>query len=102
MLSTDELRDGMPFILQLRNAAGVGFQWIEVLRGDLAAHWLEIYRSSDWESLRNEAAGVFRHAVTETEMDEALKTQGRCISIHTPLVKMEDLRNLPAGAPSHA
>ena len=62
MLSDDEMRDGMPFILQLRNTAGVACQWIESLHGELAKRWYEIYRTSDWEALRNEAAGVFREA----------------------------------------
>ena len=96
MLSDDEMRNGMPFILQLRNAAGVAFQWIELLRGKVAKRWYEIYRASDWEALRSEAAAVFHNSVTETQMQDVLKTGKRCIFINEPPVKTEELRNLPA------
>lgn len=92
MLSDDELRDGMPFILQLRNSIGIAFQWMETLRGDMARHWYEIYQSSDWQALRIEASGVFRNAVTEIQMRDFINTETRYISIQTPLVTVEELR----------
>jgi hypothetical protein len=93
MLSNDELNDGMLFVLQLRNASGVECQWMEILRGDVAKHWLHIYQTSDWEALRQESAGVFRNPVTEAQMQDVLKTDRRRICIHTLLVKVEDLRD---------
>lgn len=100
MISNDELHDGMTFILQLRNSAGIASQWMETLRDEVARHWYNIYQSSDWEALRMEAAGVFRHPVTETQRDDFLRTAGRCISIHTSTLKVEDLQSLPAPQPS--
>jgi hypothetical protein len=96
MISHDELTNGMTFVLQLRNAAGVASQWMETLRGDVARRWYEIYRSSDWPALRLEAASVFRHSVTEAQMDNYLKAETRCISIQTPSVKVEELSAAPA------
>jgi hypothetical protein len=101
MISDDELRDGMPFVLQLRNSAGIASQWMETLRGDAARRWYNIYRSSDWEALRNEAAGVFRHSVTEAQMHDFLKGETRCILIDASSVKAEDLQNRPALEPSN-
>jgi hypothetical protein len=98
MLSDDELKDGMPFLLQLQDSAGVPSQWMETFRGDLARRWYEIYRTSDWQALRAEALGAFQHSVTEAAMDKFLEPQTRCIFIHTPLVKVEELQNQPAMA----
>jgi hypothetical protein len=92
MISDDELHDGMMFILQLKNSAGVEFQWMETLKDQVARRWYDIYRSSDWDALKAEAAGVFRHPVTETQRDDFLKKASRCISINTSVVKVEDLR----------
>jgi hypothetical protein len=92
MISDDELKDGMPFLLQLRDASGTNSQWLETLHGDLAMHWYDIYRFSNWEALRMEAAGVFQHPLTEVEMQDFYKTKARCISISTPSVKVEELR----------
>ena len=61
MLSNDELINGIPFILKLWDAAGVATEWCETLSGDLAWRWYDIYRRSDWDALRREAPGVFRH-----------------------------------------
>src|SRR6185436_9818287 len=52
MLSPDELKDGMTFILQLANAGGDRVQWVETLRGETAKRWYQIYRQSDWTALR--------------------------------------------------
>jgi hypothetical protein len=92
MISDDELHDGMPFVLQLRNCANVASQWMETLRGDIARRWYDIYRTSDWNALRTEAAGVFHNPVTDAQMHDFLKTEPRCIFIHTLLVKVEELR----------
>jgi hypothetical protein len=98
MISDDELRNGMPFILQLRNSSGIKSQWMETLRGEVARHWYDIYQSSDWEALRLEAAAVFRHSVTDAQMQTFIKTEARCILIDTKLVRIEDLQNGPAKA----
>jgi len=99
VISADELSNGIPFILQLRNSAGVAFQWMETLRGEVARHWYNIYQSSDWESLRAEAAGVFRFSVTGEQMQAFFKSNVRCISIQPMQVKVEELQNVPQPAP---
>jgi hypothetical protein len=92
MISVDELRNGMPFILQLRNAAGVASQWMETLRGDVAQHWCDIYQSSNWQALRTEAAAVFSHSVTAAQLNKFMESGPRCIVIDPASVKVEDLR----------
>ncbi len=81
MLSNDELKEGVPFILKLTDAAGASQQWVESLSGRTAEHWYHIYRNSDWGTLRVEQAGVFRHAVSEDEA-ERVRRSGRCIVIN--------------------
>jgi hypothetical protein len=105
MLNSDELHDGVKFVLQLRNSADISSQWMETLRGDVASRWYAIYATSDWTALRNEAAGVFRNSITETQMREFLEHGPRCVFIHTPPVKVEELRPSPeiaglAGSPA--
>ncbi len=90
MLSNDELANGTTFILKLRDATGTPVQWVETLRGDLAARWYEIYRGSDWPALRAGAAGVFVHAVTE-EAAELVRRAHRCVVIKPPLMRVEEL-----------
>ena len=90
MLSNDDLANGTTFILKLRDAAGAPVQWVETLRGDLAARWYEIYRASDWQALRAGAAGVFVHAVTE-EAAELARRARRCVVIKPPLIRVEEL-----------
>ena len=66
-LSADELRDGTTFILQLPSTGSGGradaddassgddakrVQWAETLRGETAKRWFQIYRLSDWTTLR--------------------------------------------------
>ena len=91
MLSPDELKDGMTFILQLSNAGGDTVQWVETLRGQTAQRWYEIYRRSDWSALRAEAADVFHRRVTEAEAEATRTARHRCIYIHTPAVRADDL-----------
>jgi hypothetical protein len=91
MISVDELHDGLPFILQLRNAAGVASQWMETLRGDVARHWCDIYETSNWQALRSEAAAVFCHSVTEAQLNDFLHSEPRCIMIDPAAVKVEEL-----------
>ena len=69
MLSSDELSDGVPFILKLWDAVGVASCWVETLRGDTARHWYNILRGSDWAALRAEAGGVFQLAVSEEQAE---------------------------------
>jgi hypothetical protein len=98
MPGNDELQDGMLFILQLRNSSGVTRQWMEILRGDVARHWLHIYRTSNMEALREDAQGVFRNPVTEAQLYDILKTDLRCICGHTLMLRVEDLRDCRAFA----
>jgi len=102
MLSKDELDGGMTFILKLWDAVGVATQWVESLEGATARRWYGIYRRSDWEALRAEAAGVFRHPVTEDALREVLKRQKRCIYIQTLMVEPAELAEgeLAAGGAS--
>jgi len=67
MLSIDELANGMPFILELKDASGIPIQWLQTLRGAIARRWYEIYQRSDWVTLRLEAARVFLNRVTDAE-----------------------------------
>ncbi len=90
MLSQDELKNGRTFILKLRSAAGAPSQWVETLRGEIARRWYDIYRNSDWNTLRAEAPEVFRNSVTEDEAELARRS-GRCVFIHTPDVMAEEL-----------
>ena len=76
----EELNHGKTFILQLpatsdgtrtgqaARGAGAGggrgnskdsAHWIEMLRGDVARRWYDIYRHSDWAAPRAEATDVF-------------------------------------------
>ncbi len=94
MLSPDELKDGMTFILQLQpTAAGGGepVQWVETLRGDTARRWYDIYRRSDWTALRAEAADVFHRRVNDAELQGLRKQRSRCVFIHTPAVHADEL-----------
>jgi hypothetical protein len=91
MLSKDELRGGMTFILKLWDAVGVPTQWVETLEGATARRWYGIYRRADWEALRAEATGVFRHPVTEEAVREILKQQKRYVYIHTLMVEPAEL-----------
>lgn len=91
MLSKDEINDGMTFILKLHDATGAPAQWIEKLQGVTAVRWYDIYRRSDWNALRTEAAGVFRHAVGETQAETVRSSRHRCIYIHTTEVKANEL-----------
>ena len=122
MLTPDDVKDGMTFVLQLPSAPGgrdggmhgaangsddPPVQWVETLRGDLARRWYEIFRQSDWVALRAEAADVFHRRVTETEAYAARTARHRCIFIHTPAVSASDLAagrgsalvSVPAAAP---
>jgi hypothetical protein len=90
MLSQDELINGIPFILKLWDAAGTPCQWVQTLRGDKARRWYDIYRNSDWDALRREAAETFLRPVTEEEAEKARRGH-RCIVIKTERVKAEEL-----------
>src|SRR5687768_15317071 len=93
MLSPDELKDGMTFILQLdpTETGGEAVQWVETLRGDTARRWYDIYRRSDRDALRSEAADVFHRRVNEAELRGLRKQRRRCVFIHTPVVKAGEL-----------
>jgi hypothetical protein len=96
MLTKDEIRDGMTFILKLQNTAGDSVQWVEKLRGETALRWYDIYRRSDWSALRNEAGAVFSHAATEAEAESVRTSRQRCIYIHTNEVNANELVQLAA------
>jgi len=91
MLSNDELTDGIPFILQLRDAAGERVWWLQTLQGEIARRWYDIYRGSDWATLRLEALGVFQNRVSQGEAEHARTTQ-RCVVIRTDLVNEAQLQ----------
>ena len=91
MLSPDELTDGMTFILQLADTKGDSVQWVETLRGETAKRWYQIYRRSDWEALRAEAADVFHRRVSVGEAESVRTARHRCVFIHTPEVKADEL-----------
>jgi hypothetical protein len=90
MLSKDDLSNGTTFILKLTDAAGAPVQWVACLRGEIALHWYEVYRRSDWTALRAQGGEVFRDRVSEVEA-ERIRKSGRCIVIHTPQVKAEEI-----------
>jgi hypothetical protein len=94
MLSKDEIKDGMTFILKLWDTGGAPVQWIETLRGDTAIRWHDIYQRSDWNALRNEAGGVFNHAVSEVQAEGVRNSRQRCIYIQTHDVKANQLAEL--------
>ena len=104
MLSPDELKDGMTFILQLdatairAGRARESLQWVETLRGDTARRWYDIYRTSDWDALRAEAAGVFHRRVDDAELQHLRKQRRRCVFIHTPAVTADELVGGAGGA----
>jgi len=92
MLSRDEVDNGRIFILKLHDKAGAPFQWVQKLRGAQALRMYSIYRTSDWNALRNEAAGVFvSAAVSEHEAERVRNSRQRCVVIHTEQVKADEL-----------
>jgi hypothetical protein len=96
MLSVDELADGKPFLLELKDASGIPIQWQQTLRGAVARRWYEIYRDSDWAALRLEAAGVFVDRVSAEQAEHSVKL-GLCVVIKTDLVKENELVRPPEG-----
>ena len=91
MLSPDELKNGMTFVLRLASSSGADVQWVETLRGETALRWYDIYHQSDWQGLREEAADVFHRRVSEGEALATRNARHRCIFIHTPAVKADEL-----------
>ena len=96
MLSIDELTNGKTFIPKLKDGSGIPIQWVETLRGAIAARWYEIYQKSDWVSLRLEAASVFVNRVSEMEA-ELSRRSNSCVVIRTDDVKPNELAR-PDGA----
>jgi len=96
MLSHDELSDGTIFILKLWDAGGDASHWVETLRDDAARRWYDIFRRCDWEALRAEAGGVFRHPASEGEVDLVRKRNKRLVFIHTLDVKSDEVGSLGA------
>lgn len=90
MLSTDELNDGIVFILKLLDADGKPVQWVQTLHGTTATRWYDIYQQSDWATLRIEAADIFLNSVSEDEAERVCGL-GRCIVIRTLAVKVDEL-----------
>lgn len=91
MLSKDEISDGMTFILKLWGNDGLPNFWIETLRGDTAKRWYDIYRRSDWDTLRTEARDVFHRQVAEVEAETVRTSRRRCVYIQTHAVASNDL-----------
>ena len=60
MLSTDEIAEGTTFILKLPDADGNPIFWMETLKGDVARHWYDIYRGSDWQAVRRGGRCLYR------------------------------------------
>ena len=89
MLSNDELTTGMTFILKLTDSHGTVSFWIETLRGETARHWYDIYRESDWESLRLEAMTTFHRRVTEAEADTVRGARQRCVFVNAQVDNLE-------------
>jgi len=91
MLSPDDLKNGIVFILQLQAADGAPVTWLETLRGDSAARWYDLYRRSDWHSVRAEAADVFLHRATDAELQAVRKLRRRRVFIHTSDIRADDV-----------
>jgi hypothetical protein len=102
VLSNDEIDQGMTFILKLSDGPGTpSMYWVGTLRGDAARRWYGVYRSSDWATLRAEAAGVFRRGVTGEEAERIRTSRHRCVYIQTDVVRTGELARAdasPAGA----
>jgi hypothetical protein len=90
MLSKDDISNGTNFILRLLDKSGAPVHWVQTLSGATALHWYDIYRRSDDEALRTEGGEVFRTRVAESEAEHTRRS-GRCIVIHTPSVKAEEI-----------
>lgn len=90
MLSNDELSNGMTFILKLSDAGGTPAQWVATLQGGVAAHWYEVYRTSDWAELRAHGGDVFCGRVSEEEA-ERVRTSTRCVFIRATEVRTEEM-----------
>lgn len=91
MLSNDELTDGMPFVLRLWDGAGLPVHWREVLRGEAARRWYDIYRSSDWEALRTQGPATFRNRVSGGDRALVHAYGGRRVVIDTRAVAAEEI-----------
>jgi hypothetical protein len=76
--------------LNLTDAAGSTVQWFASLRCGSAAYWYAVYRRSYWAALLAHGAEVFHDRVNEAEAERVRKS-GRCIVIHTPEVKAEEI-----------
>jgi len=90
MLSTDELNDGTTFILKLPDTSGNVIFWMQRLKGDVARHWYNIYRQSDWQALREQAADVFIAPVPQADAERTQKCQ-RCVVIQPHMMNSTDL-----------
>lgn len=88
MLSKEELHYGIPFVLKLWTEAGEPYEWVQILYGDPARFWFDIYEHNSWETLRVHAAEVFKQRLTGREGDKLIENM-RCvvISTHTPTVE---------------
>ena len=79
MLSKDELAEGIYFVLKLPDGAGAPVYWLQMMRGDAARHWFEIYRTSDWTALASDA-GIFGAPVSTESAERTVRSQ-RCVVI---------------------
>jgi len=95
MLSKDELKDGINVVLKLRDSAGEPIFWMQKLCGQIAAHWYHIYKTSNWQALRNEALQVFGSSVATSDAERTFRTE-RCLVIAAMGVGSSELVAVPA------
>jgi hypothetical protein len=63
---------------------------MERLKGDVARHWYDIYRKSDWQALREEATNAFGAPVPPADAARRQKSQ-RCVVIQPHTITANDL-----------
>jgi hypothetical protein len=82
MLSTDELENGMPFILTVPQASSASAYWLATLRGETARHWYNLYRHGDSAAVRDQSAAVFQEQITPEHVEQIRRSR-RCVVIHS-------------------
>lgn len=77
-------------MLKLPDSNGNVIYWMQKLKGDVARHWFNSYRQSDWQALRKEAADVFMAPVPQADAELAQKRE-RCVIIQPHTTNSTDL-----------